>query len=139
MKYYYHLTDIKNVKSILNDGLKAGHGAIFLLDSTDLNLIRNVAMYQVGLYDVALLKIGRKGIKAKIKQDNVAEFMAGRQFYVEQEIISSGFIEFIKEYHFTDRDAAELQLAKYKVLGMDYTLKDVIEEMKYIEELSKKK
>lgn len=139
MKYYYHITDLSNLKPIMKDGLKAGHEAIFLLDSTDINLIRNVAMNQCGLRDLALLQIAKKGIKTKIKRDNVAEFMAGRQFYTEQELIASEYIEFVSEYHFTDRDQAELTLAKYKTFGWDYTLTDVIEEMKYIEELSKKK
>lgn len=111
-KYYYHITDPKNVESIMKEGLKANKdGEIFLFEnkaiSYKLPMIDNgvcrvckvkttianiIALNQLFLNEFAMFEISSDGIKGELLPDNVAEYSAPFQHIAKQLFILPEYI-----------------------------------------------
>lgn len=113
---YYHVTDPKNVDSIVLDGLKANEdGQIFLFeykgivepgigvnskgDLVNGLVVRKVAdliaSNQVGLYEYALFCVYGIGIENEPVNDDVDELCSEFQWIANQETIEPEYIEFL--------------------------------------------
>lgn len=92
---YYHVTDPKNIPSILKDGLLGE--PIFVL--TNKQVAGQVALSQCGLHDYALFSIDAKGIHGEIENDNVAECTAQFQRMVHQKKISPSYLNMLGCWH----------------------------------------
>jgi len=94
-RFYYHVTDLKNVDQIKEHGLKANkEGLIFVF--TDMVVSGLIAKEHYGIEDrYAVFKIFSKGISGRVIKDRVAEFSAPYQRVIIQEKISKMYIEFL--------------------------------------------
>jgi len=99
-RFYYHVTDVKNVDRIKKDGLKANEeGLIFVF--TDMIVSGLIAKEHYGLVDrYAVFKIYSNGITGRVIKDRVAEFSAPYQRVIIQEKISNRYIDFIGTFKF---------------------------------------
>jgi hypothetical protein len=94
-RFYYHVTDLKNVDQIKEHGLKANkEGLIFVF--TDMVVSGLIAKEHYRIEDrYAVFKIFSKGISGRVIKDRVAEFSAPYQRVIIQEKISKMYIEFL--------------------------------------------
>lgn len=115
-RFYYHVTDVKNIDQIKSDGLKANEeGLIFVF--TDMIVSRLIAREQYGLLDrYAVFKIFSKGITGRVIKDRVAEFSAPYQRVIIQEKISKRYIDFLGTYKIDPYDPTEWELLLRKRL-----------------------
>lgn len=81
---YYHVTCVKNLESIVEDGIRVNeYGQIFLFDKK--KFAGYIASGQCGLRTYALFVI--TGIEEqRLEPDNVAEFTAKSQWIYDQNI-----------------------------------------------------
>jgi hypothetical protein len=102
MKYYYHITEKKNMQSILQNGLIANElTEIFLFENKSLKhketgIINNVsdciAKNQLFLDEYVMFEINAKGFKVHLINDNVAESTASEQWILKQSKIERKYI-----------------------------------------------
>ena len=113
---YYHVTDVKNVDHIKNDGLKANaEGLIFVF--TDMMVASIIAKEQFRLVDrYAVFKIYSKGITGRVIKDRVAQFSAPYQRVIIQEKISKKHIDYVGTYKFDPYVSTEWDLFLLKRL-----------------------
>jgi len=111
---YYHISDIKNIDSIIEKGLLADEdGNIFLFINESIDepgIARNkqgklcmgmkrrsvsddIALNQLFLKEYALFEISAKGIEGKLKNDNVAELASVYHRIARQQQIKPEFIK----------------------------------------------
>jgi hypothetical protein len=124
--HFYHVTPIKNVKSILSNGLKSSGNSIFFIDTDELFIIKNIAFSQIFCREIAVLKISPEGINEDILHDNVAEFASANQFYTKQNLIKPEFIEIHKEYTFTLDDNIDFQVQCMEMMGFKINRSDIV-------------
>jgi hypothetical protein len=115
-RFYYHVTDLKNVDQIKKDGLKANkEGLIFVF--TDMVVSGLIAKEQYGLEDrYAVFKILSKGITGRVIKDRVAEFSAPYQRVIIQEKISIMYIVFLGIFKVEPYEPTEWDLLLLKRL-----------------------
>src|SRR4051812_32191503 len=90
-KNYYHVSDIRNKRSILRHGLLANkYQQIFLFDTLDcytfeklLNISESIAMSQLFSSHYSLFCIDARGLNRKLKSDNVGECTACFQWMLK--------------------------------------------------------
>lgn len=111
---YYHISDIKNIDSIIEKGLLADEdGNIFLFINDSIEepgIARNkqgklcmgikrrsvsddIALNQLFLKEYALFEISAKGIEGKLKNDNVEELASVYHRIARQQQIKPEFIK----------------------------------------------
>ena len=111
---YYHISDIKNIDSIIEKGLLADEdGNIFLFINESIDepgIARNkqgqlcmgmkrrsvsddIALNQLFLKEYALFEISAKGIEGKLKNDNVEELASIYHRIARQQQIKPEFIK----------------------------------------------
>jgi len=111
---YYHISDIKNIDSIIEKGLLADEdGNIFLFINESIDepgIARNkqgklcmgmkrrsvsddIALNQLFLKEYALFEISAKGIEGKLKNDNVEELASVYHRIARQQQIKPEFIK----------------------------------------------
>ena len=111
---YYHISDIKNIDSIIEKGLLADEdGNIFLFINDSIEepgIARNkqgklcmgikkrsvsddIALNQLFLKEYALFEISAKGIEGKLKNDNVEELASIYHRIARQQQIKPEFIK----------------------------------------------
>lgn len=116
---YYHISDIKNIDSIIEKGLLADEdGNIFLFINESIDepgIARNkqgklcmgmkrrsvsddIALNQLFLKEYALFEISAKGIEGKLKNDNVEELASVYHRIARQQQIKPEFIKFCGIY-----------------------------------------
>jgi len=137
-RFYYHVTDVKNIDLIKRDGLKANEeGLIFVF--TDMIVSGVIAKEQYGLVDrYAVFKIFSKGITGRVIKDRVAQFSAPYQRVIIQKEISTKHIEFLGTFKFdpyepTDWDV--LLLKRLKGLTTKEARKVFGERRKFIKKM----
>jgi hypothetical protein len=111
-KFYYHITDVKNVESILKFGLRANEdGDIFLFENKSIGypsvIKENGIFYQCDLIDYisdhiargqlflkryAMFEVSAEGIVGEFINDNVAEYGSQFQWIAKQQIITPNHI-----------------------------------------------
>jgi hypothetical protein len=109
-QFYYHITEVENVPSILSEGLKGtttprNRGDSFKVPSTcvlvsgDGGLMDDVAIHQiwygVDIDQYAVFEIDSAGITGRVVPDNIAEQTAGFQRVVEQAVILPQYLKHI--------------------------------------------
>lgn len=105
-KYYYHITDPKNVKNIIKEGLIANEdGDIFLFENKSIGtpigegkmkiicVADHIARNQVFLEKYAMFEISADGIEGDLIKDNVCEITAELQWIVKQQRIAPEYIK----------------------------------------------
>lgn len=112
-KFYYHISDPRNTKSILDRGLEANKdGDIFLFENKSILYpvaeIKNgvptqrikpvpiadlIAKTQIFLDKYAMFEIESEGIEGPLINDNVAELGHGLQWIAKQSRISPEYIK----------------------------------------------
>lgn len=103
---YYHITDKKNLSTILREGLKANdEGDIFLFEnkSVVVNSVVNtvadcIAHNQVFLSEYVMLEIANEGIKSELINDNAGEITSPLQWIVKQPLIEAIYLNFYEFY-----------------------------------------
>lgn len=103
-KFYYHITDKKNLISIMKDGLKENaDGDIFVFDNMSVifpptgisNMVADcIAINQINLSEYVMFDIDSKGIKVEVINDNVADSSAQHQWIVKQTLIDPEYLSF---------------------------------------------
>ena len=116
---FYHVTEAKNVKSILKDGLKCDNdGYIYLLTELDIQetiygiwvfLPDIISTEQIGIKKYSLFQIYSEGITSEIEDDNVGELVSEFQKRINQKIIHTDYIKLLEE-----RKVNVDELRKYK-------------------------
>ena len=134
-RFYYHVTDVKNVDRIKKDGLKANEeGLIFVF--TDMIVSGLIAKEHYGLVDrYAVFKIYSNGITGRVIKDRVAEFSAPYQRVIIQEKISLRDIDFVGSFIINDDEPTEwdyLLLKKIRGLNKADAKKDFYIKRKLI-------
>lgn len=117
MKKIYHISNPKNNKSILKNGLQANEeGEIFLFDNIEQGVM--IASNQIGISDISYFEIHVKGIIGKLKKDNVGDFGSMHQYILYQDLIKPKFIKHLKDEKYHPLDLIELtERTKYKGMG----------------------
>ena len=115
-RFYYHVTDVKNIDLIKRDGLKANEeGLIFVF--TDMIVSSVIAKDQYRLVDrYAAFKINSKGITGRVIKDRVAQFSAPYQLVIIQEKISKRYIDFLGTFKIDPYESTEWDLLLLKRL-----------------------
>lgn len=115
-RFYYYVTDVKNVDQIKEHGLKANEeGLIFVF--TDMVISGLIAKEHYGLEDrYAVFKIFSNGITGRVIKDRVAEFSAPYQRVIIQEKISKRCIEFLGIFKVEPYESTEWDLLLLKRL-----------------------
>jgi hypothetical protein len=134
VKYYYHVTSIKNLERIKVKGLSNNGDAIFLLDTDELFVVQHISFNQIAYREVAVLRINASGISGKIYHDNVGEMISKHQYYTKQNNIKPEFIEVISEYKFNDEDYIEFEVKRFKFFGVKMSKNQVRAMLKIKEE-----
>jgi len=108
-RHYYHITDVKNIPSIAENGLRANEdGHIFVF--TDERYANDIAVNQCGHFDdYTLFEIDSKGINGKVIMDRVAEFSARHHRIIIQPHIKAQYIDLVDAYH-VDHDKMHIEL-----------------------------
>lgn len=118
-KFYYHITDTKNIDSILTNGLRANaDGEIFMFDNVSIAkpgsigfnengdavfgvVVRYIAdiiaLEQIGISEYAMFEIDSDGING-LTNDDVAEMSSMHQWIAKQSVISPQFINLFGIY-----------------------------------------
>ena len=109
--FYYHITAVEDVKSILAEGLKGSttprnRGSTFetpsicVLDSDNEKLTDSVAIHQIWpMQDIdqyAVLEISSLGVTGQVVEDNVAESSAPWQRVIKQERIEPRYLKHLR-------------------------------------------
>lgn len=103
----YHITNVKNVGSILDKGLMANEdGDIYLFDNVSVMWIDgsmicvadHIAKNQIFTDRYAMFEIDTKGIKYPIEQDLCAEWTTKQQYIVKQKVINKKYINLFGIY-----------------------------------------
>lgn len=85
MKYFFHISDTKNIESILKNGLiPNSEGEIFFFDEI-LDSVK-IALDQLGLLEFAIFQVNI--FKKDLHLDKVAERIIGNQFFSKNMAIS---------------------------------------------------
>lgn len=126
-KLLYHISDVDNISSILESGLKLNEdGEIFLFEDVNfLNLwtdfeegkvylveqrvANNIALNQIGLANYAMFEINVDGLT--LEPDNVAEITARHQ-YICREAIGQERVKLFGVF-----DALKEEIKKIKIMG----------------------
>ncbi|MCX6254847.1 MAG: hypothetical protein NTV31_10275 [Bacteroidia bacterium] len=136
MKYYYHVTSIKNLKRIKAKGLINDGEGIFLIDTDDLFVIQHISFTQIFCREVCVLRINAKGITGKICHDNVAEITKRHQFYIKQKRIKPEFIEVHVEFKLNDEDLIDFKMKDNEICGIKMSRNEVREEIEYLRKMN---
>jgi len=99
---YYHITDIKNLPTILKEGLEANEdGDIFVFENKSIvcNSVVNtvadcIAHNQIFLDEYVMLEIHLEGINSEVINDNVGELSSSLQWIIKQPLIKAKYVEF---------------------------------------------
>jgi len=92
---YYHISRIENKESIINDGLNANEGHIFMC--TNLQQLSFIAANQIFINEYSIFEIDINGIISEILPDNVAESGSETQFYIQQDNIAPEYISHVDD------------------------------------------
>ena len=103
---YYHITDKKNLSTILKEGLKANEeGDIFIFENKSIvfNSVVNtvadcIAHNQIFLDEYVMIEIAFEGITSEVINDNVAELSSALQWIVRQPLIEPKYLSLYGKY-----------------------------------------
>lgn len=103
---YYHITEVKNKKSILKNGLKCNEDEeIYLFENKSIcwngvvNTIANcIAKNQIFLDDFIMFEINPIAFETILIPDEVGEFSAKYQWILKQKSIKPIYINFCGKY-----------------------------------------
>ncbi|MDD2819840.1 MAG: hypothetical protein PHW29_01120 [Flavobacterium sp.] len=82
---YYHISPVKNLDSILSEGIKSEDKEIFVCDNE--TYLPIIASSQLFTNEYSIFKISNNGITGKIIQDEVAELCSKNQYIILQNVI----------------------------------------------------
>ena len=102
--YYYHVTEVENVDSILKNGLKADEeGLIYVYDTysvdlegVDIFLSDIITLGQLGYKKYAVIKVNAEPYRKYAKPDNVGELCASYHRILKVKIIKPEDIELLE-------------------------------------------
>lgn len=144
-KYYYHITDVENIESIMANGLRANEdGDIFLFENKSVGyhgisynsrgklaigkvrrtIADNIAINQLGLMEkYAMFEISSEGISGSLINDNVAEASSKWQWIAHQPTILAKYISIfgiydVEPYGEMIEEMRELTEEELKQLGL---------------------
>jgi hypothetical protein len=139
-KKYYHISDVKNKNEILEKGLIANNGEIFLFSK--LSIASEIAFNQLGIEQFSIFEINSKGIDNGVINDNVAESTAKYQWIAMQDCIHPCHTKHLADKNENVYDMAEETNRRWaKVLKLDeddYVEFFVIRNPKWVEHYNAK-
>jgi len=113
---YFHISPLKNKKSILKNGLKSNDGTIFLF--TDIMQENNIAVNQLFISEYSVFEILTEGISGELEEDNVTDIGSEYQVILMQDLIEAKYIKHISDIKKNIYDAIEaVEYPKYKAMG----------------------
>lgn len=107
----FHVTAVRNIESILKNGLKGSMTArlrdrilpgptVFALSSSDEQLTDSIAVNQIWPLDdieqYAVIRIAAVGITGRVLADEVAEFTAPWQMMIVQEVVAPKHLSLLR-------------------------------------------
>lgn len=102
----YHITEVENLESILEEGLKCNEdGEIFVFENKSIhcngiinNIADMIAFNQIFLEEYVMIEIDEDGFESELIPDDVAELSHKQQWYVKQKIIAPEFLDHYGTY-----------------------------------------